>query len=386
MSEERNGYKDGEKFLFKISFRTDCVCGREKRGGGGRIKYIDVAKFLSVLFVLIDHIQYSCPVSNCFMISRVIWISFFMQIFFISTGITSKYHSASSLKDITVFLEKKVKALLIPYIVWCFFLNMSGNHDVFFVKIILGRMEDLDSVGVNSVLWFLPVLFMANVIAYLIMTLICRVKDKLDININFYYIIAIGLLMIIDRKANDFLGDYLFFGLRSAFCGAALIIFGVCIRELLHYIYINFSILKKWNLSVGLFIVGIPLAYYNMPVLNNNDNISYGYAVWMARGLIGRNVIGFWSVSICLSMAVLVFSMCLEKISIISYWGERSLLFMMLHIYTHSIVARYIMPWMNQYIIVGGGNAPVTLILSFLLIVTLIPLIDRYMPFLYKSI
>lgn len=354
-------------------------------GGGGRIKYIDIAKFISVLFVLIDHVQYFSPVNNCFMVIRVIWLAFFMQMFFIVAGIISQYPIITSTRDITHFIEKKFRTLLVPYIIWCFFLNMSGNHDIFFYKIILGRPEDLDSVGVNSVLWFFPVLFMANIIVFFTMTTIHCIKRKLDININIYYVIAIVALMIIDRKANIIFKDYLFFGLRSAFCAAALIFFGILVKGMIIYIYINFSIYKKMIFFILLLIAGISLAYYNMPVLNNNGNISYVYDVWVAMGRLGKSVLIFWCASICLSMGVLIFSMCLEKISILAYLGERSLLFMTLHIYTHSIVSIHIVPWLNRYIDDVGAMLVWVLLLSVLLVVTVIPFIDKYMPFLYKS-
>ena len=108
-------------------------------GGGvvGRIKYIDIAKIISVFFVLVDHIQYFLPVNNSYMVLRVIWIAFFLQVLFMATGITSSYPIITSAKDIIIFIDKKLRALIIPYFIWCFFLNMYGNHDISFFIILL---------------------------------------------------------------------------------------------------------------------------------------------------------------------------------------------------------------------------------------------------------
>lgn len=365
-----------------------------KKIGGGvesqeRIKYIDIAKFISVLCVVIDHIQYFLPVNDSFMIIRVVWISFFVQVFFITTGIVSKYPKITSMKDIICFVQKKFRALIIPYIIWCFFLNMSGNHDIsFFYNILLGKIENMQAVGVDSVLWFLPVLFMGNIITFFTMAVINYVKKELDIDINVIYLFAIITLLFIDREINKYLGNFLFFGLRSACCASALMFLGILLKELLYQIYLYFSIYKKMILSVVLFIIGIPLAYLNMPVLNNNGHIEYSYAIWIGMGYLGKNVLLFLIVSFFMSMAIIILSMCLEKIEMLSYWGKRSLLFMTLHIYTHSIIATHIFPWIRLYInnVEQTINVMFFLILSVLLIIIIIPFIDKYMPFLYKTI
>ena len=53
-----------------------------------RYDFIDVAKFIAVFFVMIDHVQYyNVPFDDRCKILRVIWIAFFLPVFFISAGI-----------------------------------------------------------------------------------------------------------------------------------------------------------------------------------------------------------------------------------------------------------------------------------------------------------
>lgn len=216
-------------------------------GGISRIKYIDIAKFISVFFVLIDHIQYFFPVNTNFMVLRVIWIAFFLQVLFMTTGITSSYPIITSAKDIIIFIDKKFRALIIPYFIWCFFLNMYGNHDIsFFIRILLGKQEDLNMAGVNGVLWFCPVIFMSNVITLFAVTGIHYIKTKINIHINFCYLIMSLVLIVFHDVINNFYGDYLSFGFRSGFCGSALIFMGMLVKDVLDVIYRKFSVLKKY--------------------------------------------------------------------------------------------------------------------------------------------
>lgn len=370
---------------------TDLAMNMEdkKIGGGvvGRIKYIDIAKIISVFFVLVDHIQYFLPVNNSYMVLRVIWIAFFLQVFFMATGITSSYPIITSVKDIIIFIDKKLRALIIPYFIWCFFLNMYGNHDIsFFIRVLLGKQEDLNMVGVNGVLWFFPVIFMSNVITLFAVTGIHYIRKKISIHINFCYLIMSLVLIVFHDVINNFYGDYLSFGLRSGFCGSALIFMGMFVKDVLNVIYRKFSIIKKIFLSLFLFAIGIPLAYVNMPVMVGDTTVSYPHAIWIGMGKLGRNCILFMLVSFCMSMGIIILSMCLERVRVFSYWGKHSFLFMTIHIYTHSIVAAHIIPAIRTF--VRDDNILIFLffLISVCMVAATIPFVDRYMPFLYKPI
>lgn len=350
-----------------------------------RLKFIDISKLIAVLFVLVDHAQYYIEVSSIFMIIRVIWLSFFLQIFFVSAGITSSFETTIAKKNYKAFLSKKFRTLIIPYFIWCLILNCSGNYGIdFFVNVLLGTVDSLNNAGVNSICWFLPSFFSANIITLFLLTVFHKfVKGKKR---YIYYCVLILLLLYLQLILNTYVGNYLFFGLKSAFAGSALIVSGILIKEVVLHIYYNYCCKRKLILGCSLLIPSILLSYCNMPILQNtNSLVQYEYSIWMAQGYFGKNGILFLITAISFSMSVLCLSMCLEKIGFLEYLGKRTLLFMMEHIFTHNIIAIHLFPILKSYCCeLRVFPLFIYIILSVALIIMTFPFVDRFMPFLYK--
>lgn len=132
-----------------------------------RIEWIDVAKGILIILVVLGHGSVS-------METDLIINSFHMAAFFLLSGITTKFR-----ENIRVFFTKRLKGLIVPYIVLALiflgyqfmkykifgggyeFNLKSGLLSVFFP--VSGR----DSTTVYG-LWFLPCLFLAEVLVYLL--------------------------------------------------------------------------------------------------------------------------------------------------------------------------------------------------------------------------
>ena len=141
-----------------------------------RFAYIDIAKALGILMVVFAHINVEGGIYRTF-------YAFHIPLFFLLSGMTFR-HEGISFKS---FLGKKAKRLLLPYLayslitfVWyaCVEVNMpefnltktqsiSGS----FLEIFLAR-GSVDYIQHNPALWFIPCLFVAEVIYYLL----CRCK------------------------------------------------------------------------------------------------------------------------------------------------------------------------------------------------------------------
>ena len=131
-----------------------------------RIHWLDIAKGLLIILVVFGHIFQSLPqyTTACDFI-----YSFHMPAFFIISGLT--LNTTTSFKT---FFCKKIKHLMVPYLFFCLYIIGLS-----IVKTLVGfyptfpPMFTLDTLLITpssyfSILWFLPCLFMAEVIFYVI--------------------------------------------------------------------------------------------------------------------------------------------------------------------------------------------------------------------------
>lgn len=127
-----------------------------------RIDYLDMAKGIGILLVIIGHISYvSEPV-------RQYISSFHMPLFFVISGILLYYkqEETGSLRD---FVGRKFKGLMIPYYFFslCVLLIESARiiwkNANTWENVLRQAFQSLCLQGV-SVLWFLPALFIAEIV------------------------------------------------------------------------------------------------------------------------------------------------------------------------------------------------------------------------------
>lgn len=133
-----------------------------------RLEYIDISKGLLMVFVILGHIISAFNVSEFVYIRRWIY-TFHIPAFFMITGYLyndSKWNSLSS----KAFIIKHFKTLIIPY----FFLDifsgviqmlLFGTNFVNSKGIIMNTITMHCNSGAN---WFLPTLFIGEIIFYLI--------------------------------------------------------------------------------------------------------------------------------------------------------------------------------------------------------------------------
>ncbi len=94
-----------------------------------RKNYLDVAKLFAVICVMNVHasVTYNS-------VRRTI-SAFFMPVFFIIYEIVSSRKPLKSWQEVWRFLEKRIKSLLVPYVLWA--LIYAGDTGISFVKGVL---------------------------------------------------------------------------------------------------------------------------------------------------------------------------------------------------------------------------------------------------------
>lgn len=259
-----------------------------------RINYLDYAKGVSILLVVLGHIYYSDnPIK--------IWIySFHMPLFFIISGFLSTNYVSNDKTRII----KKFKSLIIPYILF-------GGIIIFF-KIIFNAgltgvvksyiLYFLTGTGLDA-LWFLPALFLIEVYNILIY----------KINNKYLRISIVTLLFLFGLLGKNIYLNMSLITLYRSFVGLGFFIFGKY----------TFKLIKKIDLSylntLILFIITIILALKNKCI-----------DLW---GLNFNNIPIYILCSILGSFTVIMFfkKICNVDIKVLKYFSLNSLILMATH-------------------------------------------------------
>ena len=257
-----------------------------------RKTYIDYMRAFAILLVIAGHANaFNDPVKN--------WIySFHMPLFFIISGLTLS-EKKLSLK----IVEKKVRVLLVPYIVWGLLYSSLTPGNV--VKICYGSYRSIASAGSLTSLWFLPTMF----IAYFISQILIKIRKSV---LRLLFVMGVFLVGCYLPKIKE---GYPWC-LNIGFIAAAFIFAGYLIKELTD---------KRWSLGIMIAGTMIGAAGTWMYHLNSVNVKSY---ILMASGRIG-NPAWFVISSLCGFIFIYFFSKIVEYYlpgnEIISYLGQNTM-------------------------------------------------------------
>lgn len=133
-----------------------------------RIHWIDIAKGLMIIGMVLNHIPNYCNRLEVDMSSFPWWLTFgnaygvfTMQSFFILSGYTTNFN-----QDFKTFMLKQVKGLLIPYMTFTVFCSIIAYYawsTPFFIDCYGERWN-----FIMESYWFLTALFFAKVLIFLI--------------------------------------------------------------------------------------------------------------------------------------------------------------------------------------------------------------------------
>lgn len=247
-----------------------------------------------------------------------------MPAFFIAHGIAVPKKTLRG-KQWMTFLLKRVKSLLVPYVLWALIYSIKINDD--FVKGVLfgsnlslgwGRAET------NAVLWFLPCMFTATVFYQIYANWYCRIRGA-RLQKCFAAGILLVCILLADRCRTNRWDDN-FFGWDIALLGCAFMIVGSCLRNALEY-------LKKCSAGTRLLLcaAGLVLTYLTAH-LNEATCLAqtgFPYPI-MALGQYGRLSL-FFAGALLGTTAVLLLSTLLENNIFLQWTGRFSLMIMGAH-------------------------------------------------------
>lgn len=276
-----------------------------------RINYIDSARGLAILFVLIGHV---CTLKHGL---GQYFYSFHMPMFFIISGMLLSYND--SWKNMTFYENfiKKVKSFMYPYIIFSILsilyiwfskdLNSAINSIFIFISL----------EGISS-LWFLPALFIGELVFILIM----KHFSKIQTIISFILILIItGLFCTLGAKL----------GLISVTGVETYLMKGLNI--------INRALISSIFIAIGYYVIKIKLDEIDKKILFISSIIflfinlclfRYNY-VNLHYSAIGNPIL-YYINSLTGSFGFIGISkLFLDKIKILIFYGKNSLILFVTH-------------------------------------------------------
>ena len=316
----------------------------------GRIVWIDQLRSLAFLFVIIGHVAIPKEMKSLI-------YSFHMPLFFLISGLTINNQKILNIpfKD---YVSKQAKSLLVPYF-WLSFLCYplwylafqiltDSKQTVFgvFKGIFAGSLE-LNSP--SNALWFLLVLFVANIIY----AGIVKISKGNDVVLLCLVLIS-AIIGYLDKAFNQL------WHFNVAFTAVMLLYLGNIFinwykQSKLHNHKKSFDYVIK-TLGVVICFVVIGLQSHKL-----NGRIS------MTANKFGKSVLLFYVTAIAFSLAITLIVMLLPKISFVTYIGQNTLFYLGIHIPIIRILEKAFPEIFLQY--------KYSIPLAFALYIALIPIV-----------
>jgi Fucose 4-O-acetylase and related acetyltransferases len=323
-----------------------------------RIKWVDVAKGIGIIAIILCH----SPIPGNLL--RFV-LSFNVPLFFFLSGYTFKMKGT-----FYSFVRKRIRSLIVPYLLFSviFYLFwfvierrlLSGVSEVNPIKPLVGILyaNNIDSYMIyDVVLWFIPCLFITEVLFYML--------SKITVNSK-RILIMLSLFVLIGFVDSHYMEFRLPWGIDIAF--VAVVFYGTgYILKNFKYKMDNMKIWFKIMIIAASIAVAVIISHKNSFVyMYNNEYGNYVYFYIAAYG----------GITACIFIAII-----LSKSRILSYIGRNTLIILIMHpkvlmLLSFSFHRLFHLVIQNSFIF----GALYTL-LSIIIILPFIYIINRYFPF-----
>lgn len=311
-----------------------------------RIEFIDLAKGLCILLIIIGHCGVTIPIPG--------FATMQMPLFFVLSGLFVK-NSGS----FVLLATRRINTILVPFL---FFYFVAYIPFYFFESIKPGLIQTsarglLDVFNnrqfFNGPIWFLLALFWDNLIFCAISL---NVKNEWA---RGFTVLIIGFIGIILGLSGIFIPCFV----DVAMTALPFFYFGYLLNKTTLLYPNKFD---KYNFLI--FIVGYAVLYVIM-VLFNGPHISFHY------NIIKGNPIWVYIGSFSCVVAVIVLCKMINSLPIISYCGRYSLILLC----SHHLIYRPLQLIVNR-INIDVWDKLLTAILTIIICIALVPLCIRFIP------
>lgn len=340
----------------------------KKESNNLRLDYLDVAKGIGIILVVMGHTGFLKEG-----VSRFVF-SFHMPLFFIISGMLL-HHSDIDNRDIGPLIRKKIRSLMIPYI--SFSLIYIAISAVELLTGVLSKAEMIQSVIYmftlygDSTLWFLPALLIGEILFILLnrkfkgvmlLAISCLLGFAafwIQMGITPLYAMNMDNLLI--TNIIDFVRVLLRAVIVTGFIAVGFFGYGLIPRKTLISIALGAAFLG----------VAFVLSRYNDTV-DFHRIVTGNYGLFLSAGVFG-------------SFGVIFLSKGLVGIKILGYFGRNSLIIMCTHLRFYVLFGAIQLAFLiNTYVTRAKDYVfmLVILVVSFAVEVLIIELFNRYLPFI----
>lgn len=293
-----------------------------------RMEWIDIIKGIGIFLVLLGHRETTPDIYYYI-------YSFHMALFFIVSGYL---FSEQKYRSVIEFVCNRFKRLLIPFFIFnslsllvvyaqIKYPTITNNRSLPFYNssidlsnILIKQFFALDGNAIwNVALWFLPCLFVTEVLFFLIVRLVKYLSKKYP---SFYFNSTLASVLIICSFIGYQINAHWIFSSNLMFTTVVFMGIGFLIKQY----KLNFE--KNSNsllLLISLLTISIFVGYYINTNYSLNLTIAINVNVW-------RYIGGFIS-SISTFLVLMILSMLLNKQKLLSFLGRNSLFILSTHLF-----------------------------------------------------
>ncbi|MCR5202894.1 MAG: acyltransferase family protein [Lachnospiraceae bacterium] len=346
-----------------------------------RLDYVDAAKGLSIIMIMMGHItSYYNPLDQ--------WMSSFkVSVFYVISGFLMCYTGSVKNRTFKEFIKKLFMNICVPYIWFCVLgllfkivINLLRHKSIAAVISVV-RVYAIHSVclkGINS-MWFIPTLIIGEIVFYILLRTNWFVWILYGIigpfSITIFSVLYNKFEAIPDKHSVKYLGGTdLMSALGKGFMAAWFIGAG----------YLIYVIYKKLENKYIKLILGIIFSVSNYFISYINPHVDINLLkegdrpyLFYVTGIVGS--IG--------AIMILDFISSFVKLTFLDYWGKNSLIVMCTHtVLAYKAIAYEGWRWMAHFKEANSAeyilHCFIVLALLMLMQYTVIHIINNYLPFL----
>lgn len=287
-----------------------------------RIEYLDMAKGIGIILVVIGHSTYAST-------GVITWLaSFHMPLFFIISGMLI-WHIQEEQRDYIQVIKQKATRIMVPYITFSIIFIIIALLRSWFGRALITNEELWDliykSIALQgiSVLWFLPVLFGGEII-FIGVRKLMKYKDGITIII----VLLLGVLPIVlkpviyntlsESESQVLIGVYYIINVLLRSCVALVFITIGYYSKKLFVKDTNATSVQELIIGIVLFIVVIYLA-------PRNERVDVNLLIF------GQPIL-FYINAVCGTMSVVLLCKNIVNLKLLGYLGKNSLIIMVTHL------------------------------------------------------
>lgn len=326
-----------------------------------RISWIDIAKSIGIAAIVLGHCSFGNLQCICFSFNSIIFFTLAGMTFCRKREETDAYLSFDSGRTLKVFLRDLFQTLGIPYLFWGIVsiliyalmgrltvnaLNMDQSHFEIgsnVISLIYGN-SDTGYFEWNRPLWFLPCLFLVELLWFFILTAsqrFCKTRKQLWIVYASVMVLSAANMFFISYSKHKFI---LPFEMETAI--SMMFFFGVgllCRNEKFLGLIHKYLLSGKKALQYFYFAGGTGLAIVLSVANGLTDTRSDAYS----------NVFLYIWNALCASFAVIFISRIINGNNILEYIGQRTMAILVMHKFPIMFI-RVFFPFLDKKISEGN--------------------------------